>query len=63
MPSTIEKAIQQNGLHVFWLQCFNIEDCMFLVLFHTFTSEMENSCKFGLAIIHWDGKPFKIKNC
>jgi hypothetical protein len=52
MSSTIEKAIQQNGLHVFELQCFNIEDHMFLVLFHTFTSEMESSCKFGPAIIH-----------
>jgi len=51
MSSTIEKAIQQNGLHVFQLQCFNIEDRMFLMLLHKFTCKMENSCKFGLAII------------
>jgi hypothetical protein len=51
MSSTIEQAIQQNGLHVFYLQCFNIKDCMLLVLFHTFTSEMEKSCNFGLAIV------------
>ncbi len=63
MPSTIERAIQQNGLHVFYLQWFNIEDCMLLVLFHTFTSEMEKSCKFGLAIIQLKWETFKIKIC
>jgi hypothetical protein len=33
MSSTIEKAIQQNGLQIFQLQCFNIENHIFLCYF------------------------------